>query len=109
MRFSAQRTALFIPCLVAILGANTLAQMTGHAPKNGFVPNEKTAIAVAEAVLIPIYGEKQIVSERPFHASLSAKGVWTVTGSLPEGWDGGVAVVCIDRQNGRILYVMHGK
>lgn len=29
-------------------------------PKDGFVPDAKTAVKVAEAVLIPVYGEKKI-------------------------------------------------
>jgi hypothetical protein len=39
-----------------------------YVPKNGFVPDKETAIRIAETVLIPIYGEKQIASERPFSA-----------------------------------------
>jgi hypothetical protein len=32
----------------------------GYVPKDGFVPDAKTAIAIAEAVLKPIYGAEQI-------------------------------------------------
>jgi hypothetical protein len=41
----------------------------------------RRAVAVAAAVLIPVYGRKQIASERPFKAELSG-GVWDVNGSL---------------------------
>jgi hypothetical protein len=92
------------------LGATTFAEQPSFVPKKGFVPDEKTAITVAEAILVPIYGEKLIAGERPFHAALNSKGIWTVQGSLPAGSDaGGVAIVRIERQTGRILYVMHGK
>ena len=37
------------------LGAGVV--LAGYVPKNGFVPDEKTAIKIAEAVLFPIYGE----------------------------------------------------
>jgi hypothetical protein len=78
----------------------------GYFPKNGFVPDERTAIAIAEAVFIPIYGKEQIDSEKPLKGKLK-NGIWTVQGSLPKGWDGGNAVVTIARQNGRIVFVTH--
>lgn len=49
-------------------------------PKNGFVPDDTTAIRIAEAVWYPIYGTPQISGKRPFYAHLS-RGVWTVTGT----------------------------
>jgi hypothetical protein len=65
------------------------------------------AIRIAEAVLIPIYGQKQGESERPFSAKL-AKNVWRVEGYLAPGVLGGVAEVAIDTRDGRILCVYHG-
>jgi hypothetical protein len=46
-------------------------------PKGGFVPDEKTSIRVAEAILPPICGEECVVHQRPFSATLT-KGVWIV-------------------------------
>ena len=77
-------------------------------PSAGFVPDHKTAIRIAEAVLIPVYGEQQIIHERPFHAKL-VKNVWYVRGSLPKRWAGGVPEIEISKSDGRILYVMHGR
>lgn len=77
-------------------------------PKDGFIPDQETAIRVAEAVWIPIYGKEQIESEKPFKAMLT-KGVWTVEGSLSEGAEGGVALIEISKKNGCILRVIHGK
>ena len=104
-----QGAKLLLLSLGLTVGPTILAEVHSFIPKKGFVPDEKTAITVAEAVLIPIYGEKLIASERPFHAVLNGKGVSTVQGSLPDGWAGGVATVRLQRQDGRILYVMHGK
>src|SRR5437870_913236 len=56
--------------------------------KNGYVPDEQTAIAIAVAVWTPIYGKAQIESEKPFRATLR-NGIWTVGGTLPEGHNGG--------------------
>jgi hypothetical protein len=38
-------------------------------PPGGYVPDETTAIAIAKAVWIPIYGKEQIESEAPFVAT----------------------------------------
>jgi hypothetical protein len=89
----------------------------GYRPASGYVPDSKTAVKIAEAVLVPVYGEKQIRSELPLTATLK-NGVWTVTGTLrcPDGkggtttsCDGGVAEVRISKNDARILYMLHGK
>jgi len=94
--------------LIALCGGLTKMSAQSFKPKDGFVPNEKTAVRVAEAVLGAIYGEQQIASEQPFSAKLKGD-VWTVTGSLPEGMAGGVAEVRISKRTGEILGVTHGK
>ena len=76
--------------------------------RRGVVPDASTAIRIAEAVCIPIYGEQAVQHERPFDATLEDE-VWTVTGSLPDGMLGGVAEVRISKQDGRILGVLHGQ
>jgi hypothetical protein len=101
---------------VALLFGTALGQ--GYRPSNGFVPDEATALKVAEAVLTPVYGAKQIDSERPFTAKLK-KGVWTVEGTLrcPDGkggvttdcGSGGVATVQISKQDARIISMIHYK
>jgi hypothetical protein len=74
------------------------------------IPDEKTAILVAEAVLGPIYSDAQVRRERPFHASLD-HGVWNVDGTLNCGPNclGGTAHVSIAQKDGRILNIFHGK
>lgn len=84
------------------------AQEHNVRPPQGLVPDARTAISIAVAVWEPIYGEKQIASERPYRATL-ADGKWTVTGSLPKGWVGGTAVAVISKSDGRVLRVSHGK
>lgn len=81
-----------------------------YAPPNGFVPDSLTAVRIAVAVWTPIYGEKQIRNEAPYHATLR-DGVWTVEGSLNcEGaCPGGVALAEIEKGDGRILRVIHGR
>ena len=83
--------------------------------KGAPVPDSATAINVAEAALVPVYGKKQIKSEEPFTAKLEGD-VWTVSGTLhcSDGKGGttticvgGVAAVKISRVDGRILSMGH--
>ena len=84
----------------------------GFVPKEGFVPNETVALAIAEAVLIPVYGKSVIDSERPFKAALKSN-IWTITGSVPcDGppgavCPGGAAELRISKRTGRILFMTH--
>ena len=54
----------------------------GYVPPRGFVPDSATAVRIAIAAWIPIYGENMITVEKPFAATLK-DSVWTVTGSAP--------------------------
>jgi hypothetical protein len=75
-------------------------------PKDGFVPDSETAVRIAEAVWIPIYGEKRIAKEKPFKAQLRGE-TWFVKGTLPPGAVGGTAIAEISKLDGRILRVVH--
>ena len=93
-----------LAALVCLAGCST----GGFRSAKGFVPDEATAVAIAEAVLVPIYGKGQIEDEKPFQAKL-VEGVWHVEGSLPEGWHGGVAAIKIAQADARVLHVIHGQ
>jgi len=79
----------------------------GYIPIDGFVPDEATALKIAEAVWLPIYGKK-IYNKKPFKARLE-NGVWYIEGSLPSSAQGGVPYIEIQKKDGNILKVMHGK
>lgn len=79
-----------------------------YVPELGYVPNEETAVRIAEAIFYPIYGEEKIKEERPFKATLN-NDVWTVEGTLEEGFLGGVAIAEISKKDGRIIRVSHGQ
>jgi hypothetical protein len=79
-----------------------------YVPPSGFVPDSATAVAIAVAVWIPIYGRDQIRTEAPYGAQLKADR-WVVTGSLPPNTIGGVALAEIAKSDGRILRVSHGR
>jgi hypothetical protein len=79
-----------------------------YVPPDGFVPDAETAISIARAVWLPIYGAKLIDSEKPYNARLTGD-VWTVTCSLPKRNAGGIAGIEISKQDGRIIRVSHNK
>ena len=104
------RVAICLLATVLISGPrNQDPTVKGYVPPNGFVPDSGTAVRVAVAVWIPIYGASQIRSEQPYVATLK-DGVWTVTGTLPRQYNlGGVAMARISKRDGRILFVLHGQ
>jgi hypothetical protein len=111
-----KKTYLFLCVISTVLfcnGYNIYAQqksndkILGYIPKDGFVPNKITAIRIAISVCLPIYGDA-IYKEKPFDAVLK-NGIWIVEGSLPKGYIGGVAVIRIQKKDGKILSVIHGK
>jgi hypothetical protein len=77
-------------------------------PKDGFVPNEQTAIQIAVAVWVPIYGKENIERQRPYKAWLK-DGIWHVTGNLPQNTVGGVATAEIQKSDAKIVRISHGK
>jgi hypothetical protein len=84
-----------------------------YVPTKGFVSSEATAIAIAEAVLFPIYGENNIKKQRPY-AAVNRSGVWVVTGSLtkPSAGEvvlGGTFQIHISQRTGEMLKVAHGQ
>jgi hypothetical protein len=108
MRRLAVVLALLALPAVALGQGDTVASSI---PLRGFVPDSATAIRIAVAVWIPIYGEKGVMAVQPFVAQL-AGGIWTVTGTLPPGPNGiplrgGTPLARISQRDGRILLVAH--
>ncbi len=83
-------------------------QKHNYKPLVGYVPDQETAIRIAVAVWIPIYGKDQIEEKKPYKAILE-NGIWYVRGSLPEGWFGGVAEAEIHKESGCIIRISHGQ
>ena len=79
-----------------------------YVPKQGFVPDELTAVRVAEAIATPIYGKKQLDRQAPLTATLSGD-IWTVQGTIAPEMLGGVVLVQIAKSDGRVIRVTHDK
>ena len=79
-----------------------------HKDKKDCIPNKKTAIAIAEALLAPCYGQKHVNKYKPYEAILS-DSIWYLTGSLPFGVDGGTPVLSIQKRDCRVIEFGHEK
>jgi NTF2 fold immunity protein len=85
----------------ALLATTCIA--SGVTQKNGYVPDEMTAIRIAKAVLEPILTKDQLNRSHPFKAELH-DGVWKVF-TVPKAHikGGGTPELRIDRQTAAVL------
>lgn len=73
------------------------------------VPDEETALKIAEAILISVYGE-DVLSKKPFNVTYNSfRKVWIVVGTLPEGDEGAVPEIVIRKSDGMILKIWYGE
>ena len=72
-----------------------------------YVPNVDTAIAIAEAIAIPIYGRDTVNAIRPFSAKLTDE-IWVVKGQLTGNRvKGGLLVIKLSKFDGAVIDVYH--
>jgi hypothetical protein len=83
-----------------------IAKTATYRPSAGYVPDAKAAVAIATAVLTPIYEKADIGSEEPWHTGLKGE-VWTVVGTFHGRGLGGSAVIQLDKETGKVLFVGH--
>jgi hypothetical protein len=74
---------------------------------NGYIPDKETAIKIAKAIWIPIYGKKEL-----FLLSYDVKlenGIWIIEGynylQILFNINGGGPLIKIEKNTGRILFV----
>lgn len=102
------RVVMLLLCTTAMAAVSVAGEPKHNvSPNDGLVPNAETAIKIAEAVWLPIYGHA-ILKKKPFKARL-AGGIWIVEGTLPAEMVGGVPVAEISKKDGKILRVSHGQ
>jgi NTF2 fold immunity protein len=70
--------------------------------------DKEMAIKYAEVILFKVYGEEQIISEKPYNIYKS-HGFWYIDGTLPEGYKGGTFEIIFNSVNGQIIRLCHGK
>jgi len=81
----------------------------GYVPPNGFIADQQTALKVADAILVGVYGEKQIATERPLKVAPVKHDVWLVWGTVPKNLVGGAAVIKLSKKSGRVLFLTHAQ
>ena len=85
---------------------HTMVLSDSYVPKGGYVPDASTAMAVAYAIAVPIYGRPAVDAEKPLRTELK-DGKWLVLGTLHGPGIGGTLIVSIDQMTGKILYLNH--
>jgi hypothetical protein len=103
-----------------ILISTMLSSFQNDDSKN-YIPDNTTAIKVAEAVWLPLYGD-MIYQSQPFIAKLKGDTIWVVEGTYPKSTmetvdgdtmiymrSGGVPYIELKRSNCEILNVSHSK
>lgn len=92
-------TKIFPVILLSIIGSvpygNTVKQ-----DNSDYVPNKETAIRIAEAIWLPIYGDG-IYEKKPFVARLINAHVWVVEGTLDKDKVGGVPYIEIQKRTAK--------
>jgi len=96
--------------LLVLIGVFVAA---GETPKKqqDYVPDEKTAKRIAEAVLVAQYGEERVNAQLPLHVDGSNKDYWIVQGygPLPATSKGGGPAVWINKHSGCLKVMEHTK
>ena len=73
-------------------------------PNEGLVPDKETAIKIAEVVLFRLYGEQDIIRQRPYVVK-KEDYIWWISGTLPEDSYGTVFNIGISQHTGAILHL----
>ena len=76
-------------------------------PKQAELPLEKL-ITIAEKELLKVYG-KQVLKQRPWKITRSDDKSITLTGTFHVQGLGGVAEITLQKSNGKVLRMIHGR
>ncbi|MBO7327675.1 MAG: hypothetical protein J6W00_02765 [Lentisphaeria bacterium] len=76
-------------------------------PKQAALPLEKL-ITTAEKELVKVYG-KRVLKQRPWKITRSDEKSITLTGTFHGQGKGGVAEITLQKSNGKVLRMIHGK
>ena len=99
--------SILMLCLLTTYLSCTSIKHMDYVDNLNYVPNQETAIKIAEVIWYPIYGVN-IEKFKPFKVELKDNTVWIVEGTIKEG-KGGVPYIEINKKDCKILKVMHEK
>jgi hypothetical protein len=83
---------------------------SGKAPPHpDYVPDEKTAERIAEAVLVAQFGQNRVNAQMPFHTASMSKDQWLVQGAIKDERDrtqvGGSFGVWVNKHTGCVSVI----
>jgi hypothetical protein len=90
---------------------SALSGVTGHNVidnKTVIIKDSLIAISISEPILFSIYGEGNIIKQRPYEIYL-IDNHWIVSGTLPKRYLGGTFLIILNALDSRILRITHGK
>jgi len=97
--------------LIGVINTGSVNSQQNSPPninKRDYVPDSATAVKIAEAVWLPIYGER-IFEQKPYEVTLQ-DSIWIVRGTIPYGERlEGTAYIEIQKSDCKILEVNHGR
>jgi hypothetical protein len=74
-----------------------------------YVPDEKTAERIAEAVLVARFGQERVSAQLPLHAVSTSKDAWLVQGALKDEQGrtqvGGSFAVWVNKHDGCVKVI----
>jgi NTF2 fold immunity protein len=73
-------------------------------PKEGYVPDEDTAIKIAEVILFRLYGENNITVHRPYNV-IEDENIWWVCRTGRAEDVGSLFKIAISKQTAAVLYL----
>ncbi|RLZ06404.1 NTF2 fold immunity protein [Faecalibacter macacae] len=76
--------------------------------KTPIIKNDSTAIKVAESILFEIYGENNIIKQKPYEI-YKIESYYVISGTLPKNYVGGTFLIIINSFNSEIIRITHGK
>lgn len=100
--------SILLVVIILFICSDNLASNSedNYIPKAGYVPDKETAIKIAEAIWLPIYGN-EIYNYKPFIAELSKdKKIWKVFGTV-HTLHGGSPFAEIRKSDCKVLKVIH--
>ena len=72
------------------------------------VKDSLTATTIAESILFGIYGESNIIKQKPYDI-YHINNYWILSGTLQKNMVGGVFLIIIDDRNSQVIKITHGK
>jgi len=94
--------------LSSISSSQYQAQSQTHYECINIVPDSTTAKKISEILLVKRFGEF-ILKQKPFKVELKYDSIWVISGSKKINTPGGVAIIKINKCDGKVLEISLGK